>query len=95
MMLYHGGTLFGKAMDDLTSLAKTVLGVMVNCLFGGPSFISKMIPIRKLNSQFLFEQIGITIQSIKESSGQVKAIICDGNRINQAFFGNFWKIISR
>ena len=73
-------------MDDLISFAKTVLVVMVNCLFCGPSFISEMIPVIILNSQFLFEQIGIAIQSIKESSGQVKAIICDGNRINQAFF---------
>ena len=91
VLLYHGGTLFGKGMDALTSLAKSVLGVMVNCLFGGPSFISKMIPINKLNSQFLFEQFGITTQSIKESSGLVKAIICDGNRINQAFFKMFRK----
>ena len=45
MLLDNGATLFGNAMDDLTSLAKTVLGVMVNCLFGGLSFISKMIPI--------------------------------------------------
>ena len=52
-------------MDDLTSFEKTVLGVMVNCLFSGPSFISKMIPISKLNSRFLFEQIDFTIQSIK------------------------------
>ena len=62
MLLYNGGTLFGNAMDDLTSLAKTVLGVMVNFLFGGLSFISKMIPISKLNSQFLFEQIDFTFQ---------------------------------
>ena len=92
MLLYHGGTLIGNAIDDFTSLAKTALGVMVNCLLGGLSFISKMIPISKLNSKFLFEQIDFTFQSIKESTGQVKAIICNGNRINQAFFKIFEKL---
>jgi hypothetical protein len=29
MMLYHGGTLFGKSLDDPSLLAKTVLGIMI------------------------------------------------------------------
>ena len=67
-------------------LAKTVLGIMVVCLKGGPKFLYKMIPISKLNSNFLFEQINSTLRLIKESSGDVKVVICDGNRVNQAFF---------
>ena len=55
MLLYHGGTLFGRATDDPQSLAKTVLGVMMSCMFGGPTFISKMLPIAKLHSLFLYE----------------------------------------
>ena len=86
MMLYHGGTLFGKSLDDPSLLAKTVLGIMVVCLKGGPKFLYKMIPISKLNSNFLFEQINSTLRLIKESSGDVKVVICDGNRVNQAFF---------
>ena len=36
MLLYHGGTLFGRVNDDPKSLAKTVLGVMISCIFSGP-----------------------------------------------------------
>ena len=38
MLLYHGGTLFGRANYDPQSLAKTVLGVTISCMFGGPTF---------------------------------------------------------
>ena len=41
MMLYHGGTLFGKSVDDPKSLAKTVLGIMFCYLYGGPTFFQK------------------------------------------------------
>ena len=54
-------------------------------MIGAPTFISKMWPIAKLNSPFLYEQIRLTIDAINQSSGIVKAVICDGNRNNQAF----------
>lgn len=86
MLLYHGGTLFGRSVDDPASLAKTILGIMVVCLYGGPKFLSKMLPVSGLKSQFLFEQIDATHQAIESSGGDVKAIISDGNRTNQSFF---------
>ena len=87
--LYHGGTVFGKSSDNPNALAKTVLGIMLSCMFGGPLFISRMIPISKLSSVFLFDQIKISLESIELSEGHVKAIICDNNRNNQAFFKLF------
>ena len=86
MMLYHGGQVFGKSADDPDSLAKTVLGIMVNCMFGGPKFISKLIPVSKLNATFLYEQMRLSIDCIEQAGGHVKAVICDGNRNNQAYF---------
>ena len=71
------------------SLAKTVLGVMISCMFGGPTFISKMLPIAKLNSPILYEKIRLTTDAINQSSGIVKVVIYDGNRNNQAFFKLF------
>ena len=88
-LLYHGGTVFGKSSDNPNALAKTVLGIMLSCMFGGPLFISRMIPISKLSSTFLFDQIKISLESIELSGGHVKAIICDNNRNNQAFFKLF------
>ena len=89
MLLYHGGNLFGKSVDDQSSLAQTILGIMIVCLHGGPKFLSNMRPISKLNSGFLLEQIDLTNHAIISAGGRVKSIICDGNRTNQAFFKRF------
>ena len=48
-----------------------------------------MLPISKLDSGILIEQINITNQAIISAGGRVKSIICDGNRTNQAFFKRF------
>ena len=95
MMLYHGGKVFGRSADDPTSLAKTVLGIMLTCLNGGPKFLSKLIPISKLNSEFLHEQIEFTRKAVVSIPSDVKAIVCDGNRINQAFFKLYPTISSK
>ena len=34
MLLYHGGSIFGKAANDSTTLAAAVLGIMVDCMYG-------------------------------------------------------------
>ena len=35
-LAYHGGTIFGKAVDQPEKLAKTVCCLMLKCLYGGP-----------------------------------------------------------
>ena len=96
MLLYHGKQLFGKSVDNPSLLAHTVFGIMLICLNGGPKFQTKLIPISKLTSAFLFKQIELTVQAITSVPADVKAIICDGNRINQAFLNyivHFLKIL--
>ena len=83
MLLYRGETLFARAIDDPPSLAKTVLGVIISCMFGGPTFISKVLSIAKLNLPLYYEQIQHTVDAINLSPGRVKSVICDGNRNNQ------------
>ena len=75
---------FGKSVDGLSSLALTILGI--DYLPRGIKFLSKMLPVSKLTSQFLIGQVTATTQAISSGGGQVKAIICDGNRTNQSFF---------
>lgn len=89
MLLYHGGTVFGKAQNNPSMLAETILAIMIICLHGGPKFISNIIPVSKLNSTFLYEQVNSTQTSIQRTGATVKAIICDGNRTNQAFFNKY------
>ena len=88
-MLYHGGRVFGRSVDDPQCLAKNVLGLMISCMFGGPQFLSKILPISRLNSQFLHNQVQLSLEDINHAGGNVKAIICDGNRNNQALFKMF------
>ena len=89
MLLYHGGSVFGRAADDTSSLAKTMLGIKIVCLLGGPSFLIKMIPVAKLNSKFLYKQLQNTEENIEKARGSVKAIISDGNRVNSTCFQKY------
>ena len=86
MMTLHGGSVFGKAANNPTLLANAVLGLMINCLFGGPTFLSKMIPVSKMNRAFLSGQIDIIMEAIVSAGGTAKAMICDNNRTNQSLF---------
>ena len=48
------------------------------------SFQNDSVP--KLQANFLFQQINYVTECVKAAGVEVKAIICDGNRVNQAFF---------
>ena len=89
MLTYHGGILFGNAVNDPSQLATTVLGFMLVSSFGGSSFLVKMLPVNKLDSTFLFEQTENLLRQIRHAGGEIIAIICDNNRVNQAFFKMF------
>lgn len=95
MMLYHGGCVFGRSVDRPDCLAKTVLGIMIACMFGGPNFLSHILPVARLNSKFLHQQISGTLDAIKQAGGHVTAIVSDGNRNNQAFFKLFPSVPQR
>ena len=93
-LLYHGGTLFGRSVNDPASLATTVLGIMIVCLYGGPKFLSKVLPVTGLQSSFIEEVIEATNDAINHSGGKVIAIICDGSRVNQKFVYKTYKTVS-
>ena len=86
MMLYHGGKLFGKSVNGHKFFAKTVLAIMFCCLYGRPSFLSKMFPIVNSKSKFVFDQVSLYVNCIENSNANVKAITCDSNKINLLFF---------
>ena len=65
-LTYHGGTLFGYSADQPGVLARTMLALMVNCLFSGPEFLVKLIPISCLDSEFLFKQCKPIIEMINK-----------------------------
>ena len=49
---HHGGKLFDCAIDHPEKLAKTMLTVMIKCLYGVPEFIYKVYPISNLTANF-------------------------------------------
>ena len=58
-------------------------------LHGGPTFLLKMIPVSKLNADFLQQQLRKSTEAIREVGGDVQAVICDGNRTNLSFFSKY------
>jgi len=86
---YHGGAVFGKAVNRPDLLANTVLSFMIVCLFNGPKLLYRMLPVKQLDSVFLYEQTNLILKLISQAGGIVKAIICDNNRVNQSFFKMF------
>ena len=85
-LLYHGGKVYGKASNQPGELATSMLGVMVKCLFGGPTFLLKMIPVTKVDAQFVYDQVKETLDIIRCAGGSTVALVCDGNRTNQKLF---------
>ena len=67
-MQYHGGEIFGRPINNPTLPAGTMLGQMLICLHGGPKFLVKMLPVAKLNSNILFEELGKTRIEIQNSN---------------------------
>ena len=53
MMTLKAGAVFGKAAKKPTFQANAVLGLQIDCSFGGPNFLSKNITNTKINTSFL------------------------------------------
>ena len=85
-MQYHGREIFGRAANNPSLLAETMLGQMLICLRGGPKFLINMLPVAQAHFS---GELNKTMDAVKNSSGRLKAIICDGNRTNQACFKKF------
>ena len=68
-LMYHGGYVYGFADNKEGKLAKTILGIMIKCLFGGPKFLVKMIPVANLDSDFLYNIVTTIINLTKQVNG--------------------------
>ena len=86
LLTYHGGELFGKALNNPEALATTVLGFMLVPCFEGPSFLIKMMPVNRLDATFLYTEAQALLINIRNAGGVICSIICDNNRVNQCFF---------
>ena len=87
--MYHGGTIFGKAINKPNELANTMLGYYIVTFFGGPKFLFRMLPVSGLDAPFQFDETQKIIDCIKDAGGRIFCIIGDNNRVNQAIFASF------
>ena len=90
VLTYHGGKLFGRAIDHPKKLAKTMLTVMIKCFYGGPKFIYKIYHISNLTAKFLYDEGQSIVKAIEsEQENKVIAVIVDQHRTNQKCFSTW------
>ena len=58
-------------------------------MYGGPNFLTKMLPVAILIAEFVQDEINETREAIIVANGEVKVLICDDNRVNQRYFKMF------
>ena len=85
---YHGGSVFGAAQNSPENLAWTIFAIMVKCIFGGSTFVAKMIPVYRLTAEFQFKQVSLLNAQLGKCMNVI-SILWDGSRISQAFFTEF------
>ena len=92
VLMYHGGTIFGKAINKPNELANTVLGYYI-VTFGGPIFLLRMLPVSGLNAPFQFDETQKIIECVKDAGGSILLFcIISLVRVNQAFFASFDRV---
>ena len=76
-----------NSANDNSELGKTVLSFMIFCLYGGHKFVVKMMPVNKLDADFLlYIYSSNLINQLQNTGEKLVSIICDNNRVNQAYF---------
>ena len=55
ILQYHGGIVFGKAVNKPHLLANTILSFVIVTLFGGPQFLCEVLTVRELDSKLIFK----------------------------------------
>ena len=86
MLQYHRVEVLGQAINNPSKLANRVLSYMVLCMFGGPKFLCKILPVKEMGADLLFDKTNPLPKNLKDAGAKVIFIIYDGNRVNQSFF---------
>ncbi|XP_047123276.1 uncharacterized protein LOC124806427 isoform X1 [Hydra vulgaris] len=85
---YSGGIVYGEA-ENIQEKAKTVLALMLLCLFGGPRLVIKVFPVCKVTTNFQTSVIEELNQQIIIAGGKPLGLIMDNCRVNQKTFQYF------
>lgn len=83
---YHGQVVYGEASNQAGEAARTVLTFMLACLCGGPHFCVRLLPISKLDSLLLRQQVEEICILVEKCGGTVISVVSDNNRTNRAAY---------
>lgn len=82
---YSGGFLSGKAKNEPTFKATSMLCVMLKCLHGGPSVMVSVTPVHNLKASYQFTVVKEAATLVEKSGGIVIGSITDNHKINQHY----------
>ena len=84
---YLGKYVLGNAVNEETSRpATSMLALMANLFFGAPAFVARLIPVHKLEANFLYDQLIQLLHCILNDGGFVYALMSENLRVNQKVF---------
>jgi hypothetical protein len=83
---YRGAHVIGRAVDQPGTRATTVLAILVKPLLGGPAFIARLIPVRSLNKEFLYNQLDTVVDIVHDCGGTVRSFVCDNHFVNKQVY---------
>jgi len=81
--------LIGFSLDEPTKCAKTVLAIMLKPMFGVKPLIASLLPVYKLNSEFLFSELFDLIKFISSLNVRVINLMADNHPTNIKVFNLF------
>ena len=85
---YRSGHLLGFASDDSSKLAKTVLAFMIKPIFGKKSFVIRLLPVFKLNAEFIEIHLLELIRIVETSGAITVGIMSDNLSTNRKLHQN-------
>ena len=85
IVAFSGGTLHGFAKNNEESKASSMLGVMVKCLYGGPSLMVSVTPVHRLTASYQFMKVKEVASIVEDSGRKVIGSITDNHKINQHY----------
>ena len=83
MSLQVFNIILDQSVDKQDKAAKSVLGLMLETLFGRIAFIARLLPFFSLTGELLFDQIKKLIRIVQDAGGFLFLVICDNLHANQ------------
>lgn len=83
---YRSGKLIGQAANNTDDLANSIQCFMIASVMSSHKMIVGMLPVKKLDSEFLLEGTKNVLRNLCSSGFNVVSVISDNNRINRKMF---------